>query len=180
MFKREATIGIGTNVGDKALNILIALKRLSDVGDLKLWSSIYLTKPWGFTDQPDFFNAAAVIETDLEAHALLRVLKQIELSMGRVETHTWGPRLIDLDILLIEGETFSSAELTVPHSGMMERTFVLAPLSEIDLRFLDAFSQLPASSREEVTLLRSIDASEFACFPSVNLLVQEPTRGAPA
>lgn len=94
-------------------------------------SSVYETAPWGVEDQPGFMNMAVAAVTDLGPHELLDALKDIEKKMGREETARWGPRVIDLDILIYEGLVVEGPRLTIPHPGMHERGFVLGPLNEI-------------------------------------------------
>lgn len=92
---------------------------------------MYETEPMGYADQPDFLNAAAMIETKLGPDEFLDHLLGVELAMGRVRDIRWGPRVIDLDILLFGDVEMDSPGLTIPHPRMAERAFVLAPLSEI-------------------------------------------------
>ena len=125
-------IGIGSNLGDRQANCLKAIAFLNQAGQRVLkQSSQYETEPWGKTDQPRFINMAVEIETDLNPRGLLRRLKEIENYMGRVHTARWGPRLIDLDILLYEDQVVTEDELQIPHPRMHERAFVLQPLAEI-------------------------------------------------
>jgi 2-amino-4-hydroxy-6-hydroxymethyldihydropteridine diphosphokinase len=128
----SAFIGIGSNLGDRAANCLRALDILQREGiRVAARSSFCETKPWGFTDQPDFINMAARVETSLPPEELLRVLLQTEKEMGRVRAGKWGPRIIDLDLLLYEDIVVDTAELDLPHPLMHEREFVLRPLAEI-------------------------------------------------
>lgn len=125
-------IGIGSNLGDRKENCLNALNFLSARGVvIKRKSSLYETEPWGIKDQPKFLNMAIEGETVLEPLQLMRTLKSIEAEMGRKEAHRWGPRVIDLDILLYEDMVTECPELTIPHPLMHEREFVLRPLAEI-------------------------------------------------
>jgi len=94
-------------------------------------SSLYETAPVGVTDQPDFLNAVAAVRTGLGPEETLDALLHIENQMGRVRTQRWGPRVIDLDLLLYGGERVSLPRLTVPHPRLRERAFVLVPLAEI-------------------------------------------------
>jgi len=94
-------------------------------------SSFLSTQPWGATDQPRFLNAVAEIRTELEPLALLQALKQLESNMGRVPSYRWGPRLIDLDIILYGERVVDLPGLTIPHPRYREREFVLTPLREI-------------------------------------------------
>ncbi len=125
-------IGIGSNLGDRPGNCLKAIELLEAEG-LKVTkrSSIHETEPWGMKDQPRFVNMAIEAETDLAPRQLLRLLKKIEDVMGRVGTMKWGPRIIDLDILLYGDMIVQEADLEIPHPLMHEREFVLEPLSEI-------------------------------------------------
>jgi 2-amino-4-hydroxy-6-hydroxymethyldihydropteridine diphosphokinase len=127
-----AYIGIGSNLGDRQANCLKAIAFLTQAGQSVLkQSSLYETDPWGKKDQPRFINMAVEIETNLKPQGLLLLLKEIENNMGRVYTTRWGPRLIDLDILLYEDLVITEEELQIPHPRMHERAFVLQPLAEI-------------------------------------------------
>jgi 2-amino-4-hydroxy-6-hydroxymethyldihydropteridine diphosphokinase len=109
-----------------------ALQALSEAGVVILRTSRFiLTRPVGKTDQPDFLNAAAAVRTDLSAQALLDLLLRIESSLGRVRAERWGPRTLDLDLLLYDDEVIREPGLEVPHPRMHERRFVLEPLAEI-------------------------------------------------
>lgn len=125
-------IGLGANVGDREANINRALVELVRAGcALSQVSSIYETAPVGFSDQPDFLNAVAEIETDLGPGELMDALAGIERKIGREETFKWGPRTIDLDILLYGDRTLAEDNLAIPHPEMSKRAFVLVPLAEI-------------------------------------------------
>jgi 2-amino-4-hydroxy-6-hydroxymethyldihydropteridine diphosphokinase len=114
---------------------------------------LYRTKPWGERDQPDFVNAAVLLETPLSPRDLLGELKRLERELGRVETHRWGPRVIDLDILAYDDLTLDEPNLTIPHPRLHERAFALIPLAEIDQTFAAAAAQLALASRAEVEAL---------------------------
>jgi 2-amino-4-hydroxy-6-hydroxymethyldihydropteridine diphosphokinase len=94
-------------------------------------SSLYETEPWGVTDQPRFINMVVKIETTLKPNGLLRLLKDIEREIGRQESFHWGPRIIDLDILLFDSIVLNEENLQIPHPYLHEREFVLRPLNEI-------------------------------------------------
>lgn len=127
-----AYIGIGSNLGDREFNCKQAIGLLRQKGTTVIKeSSPYETKPWGVTDQPLFLNMAIEIETDLKPFELLRTLKDIEKEMGREETFLWGPRIIDLDILLYDNNIVDEKGLRIPHPHMQDREFVLRPLCEI-------------------------------------------------
>lgn len=129
-----AYIGIGSNLGGPARQLAAALDRLGAVAGVEIAgvSSLYRSAPLGGIEQPDFLNAVAAIRTGLDAHTLLADLKAIEEQMGRDRSvRRWGPRAIDLDLLVYDAITIESPELTVPHAGIGERNFVLLPLGEI-------------------------------------------------
>ncbi len=130
---KKALLGIGTNIGDKIRNIDDALESLSLVPDINVIrsSSIYDTAPWGYTEQDNFYNIVCEVETTLTPNTLLGVCLGIEAAMGRVRQFKNGPRIIDLDILLYEGITMETDELTIPHSRIGERDFVLVPMAEL-------------------------------------------------
>lgn len=129
----RAALALGANLGDAAGNVSLALLKLDDAEGLTLIrsSKLYRTPPWGIEDQPDFINACALFETDLSPEKLLEVCKGLETAMGRVPGERWGPRLIDIDLLWMEGEARESETLTLPHPRMTGRAFVLVPLAEI-------------------------------------------------
>lgn len=125
-------IGIGSNLGNREKNCLHAIEFLEKKGiTVKKMSSMYETKPWGVKDQPPFLNMAIEIETALKPKELLALLKDIEAEIGREESLRWGPRKIDLDILLFDNIVLNRNDLIIPHPLMHERDFVLRPLCEI-------------------------------------------------
>ena len=132
----EAWLGLGSNLQQPVAQLQQALKRLGETTGLEILrtSSFYRTPPWGDEQQDDFINAVVQIETSLDPIPLLRVLQSIENVMGRQRSggRRWGPRLIDIDLLLYEKQQFQSTELEIPHPRMFERAFVLKPLSELD------------------------------------------------
>lgn len=139
-----AYIGIGSNLNDPMANVRKAFAALDAVERTRLvaTSGIYRTAPWGPIEQPDFFNAVAGVLTQLEPLVLLRSLKALETQLGRVSTVRWGPRQIDFDILVYGDLVLSSTELTLPHPGLLQRSFALVPLADVapDL-------QIPGSGR---------------------------------
>jgi 2-amino-4-hydroxy-6-hydroxymethyldihydropteridine diphosphokinase len=127
-----AYIGLGANLGDREQSLRAALVRLGELGRVRA-SAFRETEPVGVTDQPRFLNAAAELETDLEPRELLARLLDIERELGReraAETR-WGPRPIDLDLLVYGEETIDEPGLTVPHPRLAERRFALEPLHEL-------------------------------------------------
>jgi 2-amino-4-hydroxy-6-hydroxymethyldihydropteridine diphosphokinase len=129
----ECYVGLGSNVGDRVAMIQQALALIAAHPDIALGgvSQLYLTRPWGNPDQPDFVNGVCRLETSLAPHDLLAALKAMEAELGRRGREKWGPREIDLDILLYGDEIIQDRDLKVPHRMMCERTFVLVPLSDI-------------------------------------------------
>ena len=127
-------IGLGSNLGDPAAQLRLALSALDRVKgiSLKRCSAFYRTRPWGRTGQPEFINAVAEISTRLDAGQLLDCLQEIEQQLGRqADKSHWGPRPIDLDLLLYGSEIIRTDRLIVPHPRMHQRMFVLVPLLEL-------------------------------------------------
>lgn len=128
----KAYIGIGSNLGKRHANCTEAVELLrKNTIDVTRQSAMHETKPWGVVEQRTFINMAVEIETDLSPLDLLSILKKIETAMGREDTFRWGPRIIDLDILLYDDLLVNEPGLVIPHPFMHERDFVLKPLSEI-------------------------------------------------
>ncbi|MBD8038636.1 2-amino-4-hydroxy-6-hydroxymethyldihydropteridine diphosphokinase [Solibacillus sp. A46] len=128
-----AYLSIGTNIGEREQNLQDAVKLLLSHKEITVTaiSSIYETAAVGFTEQADFLNIAVAVETSLNAFELLAQCQKIENDLGRVREFRWGPRIIDLDILLYNNEKYETENLVVPHPRMFERAFVLVPLEEI-------------------------------------------------
>lgn len=133
-----AYLGLGSNLGDRRRHLAEALRQLNAGPDTRVTavSSVYETAPVGVTAQPDFLNLAARVATQHSAQALLDQCLQIEAGLGRVRRERWGPRTIDIDLLLYAEVCLRDARLQLPHPRMQERSFVLIPLAEIapDLR----------------------------------------------
>jgi 2-amino-4-hydroxy-6-hydroxymethyldihydropteridine diphosphokinase len=127
--KTTAYIGLGANVGDREATIEAALAALPG---LVAVSRLRETDPVGVVDQPAFLNGVARLETELAPRRLLETLLAIERSLGRERRERWGPRTIDLDLLLSGSEVLDEPALTVPHPRLHERRFVLEPLAELD------------------------------------------------
>lgn len=126
-------IGLGSNLDNPVKQIKQAINELSvlENGLLLAQSSLYQSSPMGPQDQPDFINAVVKLETQFSAAELLSQLQEIEQRHGRVRGQHWGPRTLDLDLLLYGNEAINTENLQVPHSGIPERGFVLYPLYEI-------------------------------------------------
>lgn len=131
----RAYIGLGSNMGDRQGNLKAALKALSAaLPDVVVVgkSGVYGSEPVGMTDQPDFLNAVVAVETTLDPRRLLSFLNQIEIDMGRQRITRWGPRTLDLDILMYGEARQDDEDLTLPHLRLTERRFALEPLLEIE------------------------------------------------
>jgi len=146
----RAGIGVGSNLGDPAANVLAGIDALAEAGTIVARSRLYRTKPWGRTGQPDFFNAAAILETDLSPRELLSRMKDLERRLGRTQTERWGPRVIDFDILFYDELRIDEPGLQIPHPRLQERAFALVPLAEIDERYAADAAKLPAAERASV------------------------------
>ncbi|QJD31015.1 2-amino-4-hydroxy-6-hydroxymethyldihydropteridine diphosphokinase [Methylococcus geothermalis] len=130
----KAYIGLGGNLGDAAETVRKARRAVRAVPGVRelAFSSLYRSAPMGPSDQPDYVNAVMAVVTTLAPLDLLRALQQIEQTSGRVRTgERWGPRTLDLDLLLYDDLVLDSEILTIPHPGIAEREFVLYPLAEI-------------------------------------------------
>lgn len=129
----QASIGLGGNMGEPIRSMADALRAFDEHPNcaIKGVSRLYRTPPWGKTDQADFFNSCAVLETSLSPLALLDLCLSIERSMKRVRNERWGPRTIDIDVLTYGDSTINVEGLEVPHPRMTQRAFVLMPLAEL-------------------------------------------------
>lgn len=159
----KVAFGLGTNIGDKSWNLDEAFRRLAALDGLTLTarSAYYVTPPWGFEDQDEFVNAAALGETTLAPEDLLKAVKDLEKEMGRQTGLRWGPRLIDIDILTYGDQDIDLPDLIIPHPEMLNRLFVLLPLAEIwpdaiinQTAIADAIAALP---EETITKLVTSD-----------------------
>ena len=129
-----AYIGVGSNLDDPHAQLLRAFGKLAELADTRLilTSPLYVSQPFGPVEQPDFVNAVVGLLTQLEPLGLLAALQAIELAQGRPRQHErWGPRVVDLDLLVYGRERRADADLTLPHPGIVERNFVLYPLADI-------------------------------------------------
>ena len=126
-------LGLGSNLGDRQRYLNQAAVSMAKIKETKLvWtSSVYETEPYGKPDQPKFLNAVAEIETSLEPNSLFEEVKGIEKQVGRTSSERWGPREIDIDVLMYDGLVFENDQVKVPHPELEKRRFVLVPLHEI-------------------------------------------------
>ena len=131
--KVEAALAFGGNLGDPVGTFAAALQGLRDHPEISLGrlSSVYRTPPWGKTDQPEFLNMAALVETSLAPQDLLAFCLELERAGGRERRERWGPRTLDIDILTYGDAVIDQARLQIPHPRIPERAFVLTPLAEI-------------------------------------------------
>lgn len=157
---RRAYLGLGGNLGDPAAAMAAALRALDGHEGVAVAavSSLYRTPPWGMVDQPDFLNAVAALDTSLGARGLLDLCLATERALKRVRAERWGPRLIDMDILVFGGESIDEEGLQVPHPRMGERAFVLAPLAEIA-------PELDIHGRPAAERLAALDQSGIVRLP---------------
>lgn len=131
--EQTAYLSLGSNIGDRLAYLTQATKRLNQHSAItvKKISSIYETAAWGLENQADFYNAVVEITTTLSPHDLLVACQKIELELDRTREIHWGPRTIDIDILLYQNIKITSDVLTIPHQYLLERSFVTTPLLEI-------------------------------------------------
>ncbi len=152
-------IALGSNLGDRAANLVRATELMSEVIRITAESSIYETPPWGVIDQPRFLNQVIKGCTTLAPMNLLYELKAIEKLMGRRESVRYGPRIIDLDILLYGDRVIQYNRLQVPHPRMLERAFVLVPLAEVSPGLV-----IPGCGQAVENLLKQVDPSGVVMF----------------
>ena len=130
-----AYLGLGSNLGDRRANLNQAAQLLTSDDSIRIRllraSSTYETAPWGYAGQPDFLNCVLEIETSSSPEGLLEWVQSLEREMGRVAGQRFGPRIIDLDILLYGDRAVDQPDLQIPHSRLHERAFVLVPLAEL-------------------------------------------------
>lgn len=125
-------IALGTNLGDRSTNLMAAQMMLSQEGiRLRGASKVYETAPWGVLDQPDFLNQVLMVETQQNPQELLKCFKDIEYRLGRRTGVRYGPRPMDLDILLYDDMVLETPDLVIPHPRLAERAFVLVPLADL-------------------------------------------------
>lgn len=123
---------LGSNEGIPLQNLSLAADRIAgQAGPIIARSAIYRTAPWGKSDQPDFYNQALEITSSMTPRPLLKTLLEIECEMGRVRLERWGPRIIDIDILLFGDLILNEPDLVVPHPGLPFRRFALLPLADL-------------------------------------------------
>lgn len=154
----EIYLGVGSNLGDRESKIRFALCQLGKIVKIKRLSKIYETAPWGYQNQPKFLNLVIKCTTDLSPKNLLNSCKTIEKKAGREVSFRYGPRALDIDILIYENLVMKDASLEIPHGKLHMRAFVLIPLKEIAPGLIHPVLQVSVSemiekleTREEVT-----------------------------
>jgi 2-amino-4-hydroxy-6-hydroxymethyldihydropteridine diphosphokinase len=140
-------LGLGSNLGDRGENLRRAVAGIGRAAAVEAVSSVYESAPWGFADQPDFWNLVVQARTSLPPAALLSKLKALETELGRTPTFRMGPRVIDIDILLYGEERVAVPGLAIPHPGLRERPFVLRPLLDLDETLLHPETGEPLAER---------------------------------
>jgi 2-amino-4-hydroxy-6-hydroxymethyldihydropteridine diphosphokinase len=151
----QAAIALGSNLGDSLSILEKALQTLAQNPKIrvKICSSWYQTTPIG-PPQPDYLNGCAIVQTQLTAHQLLDILLETEQQFGRVRQEKWGPRTLDLDLLLYDNLILNTPNLQIPHPRMRERAFVLIPLAEIAANWID-----PVTGTTIINILKTLDTS---------------------
>ncbi|MBN9434250.1 MAG: 2-amino-4-hydroxy-6-hydroxymethyldihydropteridine diphosphokinase [Bosea sp.] len=160
----EATLGLGSNLGDRAAMLRSAVAALSaaDAVAVTAISPVYETPPWGPVPQGPYLNACVAVETSLPARALLDLCLAIERRHGRERAVRWGPRTLDIDILDYGGQHLDEPGLALPHPRLVERAFVLVPLADIA-------PGLVVEGRTVAAWRAAIDASGVAARPDISL-----------
>ncbi len=150
-----AYLGLGSNLGDREDNLRRAVSLLRQRVSLAALSSVYETEPWGYTSQPTFLNLACAVETRLSPGELLELAQGVERDLGRVSTFRYGPRTMDVDILLYGDEVIETFDLQIPHPSFSERAFALVPMAEIAPSLVH-----PALGRSIAELLGEVPGKE--------------------
>lgn len=166
---KSAWVGLGSNLGDSMVLLRQSMAQLARLPEtqLRAVSTPYITQPWGETNQPEFINAVAKLATDLPPQTLLESLLAIEKQLGRQRSgKRWGPRLIDLDLLIYEGVVMDEPNLVLPHPRLHQRAFVLVPLND-----LSPTLEVPGLGSVE-RLLAGLDEEQLAGVRPANRLSQ--------
>ena len=150
-----AYLGLGSNLGDREDNLRGAVALLRQGVSLIALSAVYETEPWGYTSQPTFLNLVCAVETGLSPQELLELAQGVEGELERVPTFRYGPRTMDVDILLYGDEVIATPELRIPHPRLWERAFVLVPLAEIAPGIIH-----PALGKSMAELLEAVSGKE--------------------
>ncbi len=172
-------ISLGSNIGNREKHIITAMRHLKTRVEIEKTSGLYETEPYGYKDQNEFINCVAKIRTDMTPPVLLDRLLRIEAEMGRVRKFKWGPRVIDLDILLYEDFISNSESLTIPHKDMQNRIFILKPLIEIEPELIHPVLKKSVSQLYEKLLNESKEAFKCVNYKNEVLLSAVPAEVKP-
>ncbi|MCS7083414.1 MAG: 2-amino-4-hydroxy-6-hydroxymethyldihydropteridine diphosphokinase [Aquificaceae bacterium] len=153
---KELYLALGSNIDNRIENILKAISALRDILEVKKISTIYESPPWGITSQPKFLNCAILCNADLPPFELLKEVKSIEKKLGRIQRERWGPREIDIDILIYGDLILKTPELEIPHPHLSSRDFFILPLIELSESILHPVYKKP---------LRDFLPKESLCTP---------------
>lgn len=164
-------IGVGSNIEPRETYIIEAIRRLQEHPAIQLYdvASLYETEPVGYTEQGAFLNTIALLQSDLSPQAVLEQCLEVERLLGRVRQERWGPRTIDLDVLLYKEQEVCEAELIIPHPRMQERRFVLVPLAEV------AAGQMVRGKTVAALLAATSDTNQVAVYRPQSCLKQALT-----
>jgi 2-amino-4-hydroxy-6-hydroxymethyldihydropteridine diphosphokinase len=156
----QVLLGLGTNLGQRHVNLQQAVTGLRERVIVTAVSPIYESEPWGITDQPRFLNLCLQGSTRLPPQPLLQFIKQLERRLGRQTTTKWGPRLIDIDILFYDDLILHTDKLIIPHPHIAERAFVLVPLADIAAGFVH-----PVTGKTIAEMATAVDHSTLYQLP---------------
>jgi len=169
----RAFISLGSNLGDRKKILELSLAKLKDLFELKAVSSLFESEPWGYKEQSYFLNAVVEIEVVASPYELLELLKNIEIDFGRKgDGVRWGPRTLDLDILLYDSDIIDEEDLKIPHPGLKNRVFQLLPLLELTSTVKDPLNGENLKSRLE-DIKKDINMKKIAVFNGDNLCWDE-------
>lgn len=161
---------LGSNIGDRISHLVAARGRLSDFGEITGTSRVFLTSAYGVRNQPDFFNTALMLETEMSHWELLEVIKNLERELGRNDEQRHGPRVIDIDIALWGHTVLDEPELTIPHKGLSKRDFFIRPILDILPEAIDPRSGKKLSSSlsgirfSELTVKNIVEDDRWLCI----------------
>ncbi|MGD8583769.1 MAG: dihydropteroate synthase [Chloroflexota bacterium] len=164
-------LALGANLGRRRETLQRAVNALGEFTAVEAISPIYETEPWGVVDQPAFLNLCLAARTQLSPAELLSAVKSIEKRLGREEGQRWGPRLIDIDIILFGDRIYEDSRITIPHPRFHERAFVLVPLADIASEMVD-----PGSGKTITQLLQAVDRSTASRLTAPEAGLRRPAR----